>query len=171
MSGIGPLTAKNLDGRGVRVIVVGERGKDGAKLFDCASVKYEDWWGKSWSPSLVRTRLGRERPFNCTLITLIVPVSDGTIHLDVPFSRLLGKPPIMVAGMTPTVKAGFVSAALDAGFHIKLASGGHYNATALRAKVSEIQKKIPAGVGITLNSLYINPRQFNFQFTPMARNA
>ena len=47
MSGIGPLTAKNLDGRGVRVIVVGERGKDDAKLFDCASVKYEDWWSKS----------------------------------------------------------------------------------------------------------------------------
>ena len=116
--------------------------------------------------------LGKEHPFNCTLITLIIPVSDGTIHLDTPFSRLLGKPPIMVAGMTPsTVKAGFVSAVLDAGFHIELAGGGHYNATALRAKVSEIQKKIPAGVGITLNSLYINPRQFNFQFTPMARNA
>lgn len=95
---------------------------------------------------------------------LIVPVSDGTIHLDTPFSRLLGKPPIMVAGMTPsTVKSGFVSAVLDAGFHIELAGGGHYNAAALRAKVSEIQKKIPAGVGITLNSLYINPRQFNFQ--------
>ena len=92
------------------------------------------------------------------------PLSDGTIHLDTPFSRLLGKPPIMVAGMTPsTVKAGFVSAVLDAGFHIELAGGGHYNAAALRAKVSEIQKKIPTGVGITLNSLYINPRQFNFQ--------
>jgi fatty acid synthase subunit alpha, fungi type len=70
----------------------------------------------------------------------------------------------MVAGMTPsTVKAGFVGAVLDAGFHIELAGGGHYNAAALRAKVTEIQKKIPAGVGITLNALYINPRQFNFQ--------
>ena len=63
-----------------------------------------------------------------------------------------------------TAKAGFVSAVLDAGFHIELAGGGHYNATALRAKVSEIQKKIPAGVGTTLNSLYVNPRQFSFQF-------
>jgi len=67
--------------------------------------------------------------------------------------------------MTPsTVKAGFVGAFLDAGFHIELAGGGHYDATALHAKVSEIQKKIPAGVDITLNSLYINPRQFSFQF-------
>ena len=90
--------------------------------------------------------------------------SDGEIHLDTRFSRLLGKPPIMVAGMTPsTVKAGFVSAVLDAGFHIELAGGGHYNAKALREKVSEIQKSIPNGVGITLNALYINPRQFTFQ--------
>jgi fatty acid synthase subunit alpha, fungi type len=29
--------------------------------------------------------------------------------------------------------------------------------------VAEIQSQIPAGVGITLNSLYINPRQFTFQ--------
>ena len=70
----------------------------------------------------------------------------------------------MVAGMTPTtVKAGFVSAVLRAGFHIELAGGGHYNANALRAKVTEIQAQIPPGVGLTLNSLYINPRQFGFQ--------
>jgi len=56
MSGIGPPTARNLDGRGVRVIVVGERSKVGAELFECASVKYEDWWSKKWSPGLVRTR-------------------------------------------------------------------------------------------------------------------
>lgn len=71
----------------------------------------------------------------------------------------------MVAGMTPTtVKAGFVSAVLRAGYHVELAGGGHYNAKALRAKVAEIQAQIPAGVGLTLNALYINPRQFSFQF-------
>nr|GAT50282.1 fatty acid synthase [Mycena chlorophos] len=81
-----------------------------------------------------------------------------------PFSRLLGKPPIMVAGMTPsTVQAGFVSAVLDAGFHVELSGGGQYNPAALRARVAEIQAKIPAGVGLPLNALYINPRQFGFQ--------
>jgi fatty acid synthase subunit beta len=90
---------------------------------------------------------------NFYLLTILG--SDGTIHLDTPFSRLLGKPPIMVAGMTPTtIKAGFVSAVLKAGYHVKLAGGGHYNGAALRAKVAEIQAKIPSGVGITLNSLY-----------------
>ena len=70
----------------------------------------------------------------------------------------------MVAGMTLlTVKAGFVSAVLSAGFHIELAGGGHYNPAALRSKVAEIQANIPASVDITLNALYINPRQFTFQ--------
>jgi fatty acid synthase subunit alpha len=96
--------------------------------------------------------------------TLTSCCSDGIVHLDTPFSRLLGKPPIMVAGMTPcTVKAGFVSAVLSAGYHVELAGGGHYNAAALRAKVAEIQQHVPAGAGLTLNALYINPRQFNFQ--------
>ncbi|KAH8117927.1 fatty acid synthase [Phellopilus nigrolimitatus] len=145
LSGIGPLTARNLEGRGVRVVVVGEKGKGGAELYDSQEVKLEQWWEKKWSPALVRT-------------------SDGKVHIDTPFSRLLGKPPIMVAGMTPTtVKAGFVSAVLRAGYHVELAGGGHYNANALRAKVAEIQAQIPAGVGLTLNALYINPRQFGFQ--------
>ncbi|EAU85370.1 fatty acid synthetase alpha subunit [Coprinopsis cinerea okayama7 len=145
-SGIGPLTAKNFEGRGIRVIVAGVKGKGDVELFNASGVKYEDWWSKKWSPRLVKN-------------------SEGELFLDTPFSRLLGKPPIMVAGMTPsTVKAGFVSAVLDAGYHIELAGGGHYNAKALRSKVAEIQEKIPAGVGLTLNALYINPRQFTFQF-------
>ncbi len=79
-------------------------------------------------------------------------------------SRLLGKPPIMVAGMTPsTVQGGFVSAILDAGYHVELAGGGQYRSGDLRRRVTEIQSKIPPGVGISLNSLYISPRQFTTQ--------
>ncbi|KAJ3995817.1 hypothetical protein F5050DRAFT_1764206 [Lentinula boryana] len=38
LSGIGPLTAKILDGKGVRVIVVGERGKGDAELYDSRAI-------------------------------------------------------------------------------------------------------------------------------------
>ncbi|KAF8271214.1 fatty acid synthase [Lactarius quietus] len=145
VSGIGPLTARNLDGRGVRVIVIGDKGKGDAEFYSVSGVRVEQSWTKKWIPSLVKT-------------------SDGKIHINTPFSRLLGKPPIMVAGMTPTtVKAGFVSAVLEAGYHVELAGGGHYSQAALRAKVAEIQTKISPGIGLTLNSLYINPRQFSFQ--------
>jgi len=56
ISGIGPLTARNLDGRGVRVIVVGEKGKGDAEFYSVHGVKVEPSWVKKWTPSLVKTR-------------------------------------------------------------------------------------------------------------------
>ncbi|EPS94075.1 hypothetical protein FOMPIDRAFT_93382 [Fomitopsis schrenkii] len=94
-SRVGPMTVRNLNGRG--------------------KVQKEERSSKDFMLGLMKT-------------------SDGKIHLNTAFSRLLGKPPIMVAGMIPTtVKAGFVSAILAAGYH-ELAGGGHYNAAALREK-------------------------------------
>jgi fatty acid synthase subunit alpha len=55
-SGIGPLTAKNMDGRGVRVIVVGDRVKGETELYSSEKVKYEEWWTKKYAPGLVKTR-------------------------------------------------------------------------------------------------------------------
>jgi enoyl reductase-like protein len=60
--------------------------------------------------------------------------------------------------MTPaTLKAGFVSAVLNSGFHIELVGGRRYNGSVLRKKVAEIQSKIPPSVGLTFNSPDINP--------------
>jgi fatty acid synthase subunit beta len=95
IGGIGPLTARNLDGRGVRVIVVGDKGKGGAEVYDLQNVRYEEWWRKKWGPQLVRSRYDF---FLLYRIVLTTSNSDGTIHIDTPYSRLLGKPPIMVAG-------------------------------------------------------------------------
>ncbi|KAJ7082201.1 hypothetical protein B0H15DRAFT_993961 [Mycena belliarum] len=90
LSGIRPLTARNLDGRGGCVIVVADRAKGDAELYNSQNVKYEEWWSKRFASGSVKT-------------------SDGTMYIDTPFLRLLGKPPIMAAGMTPsTVKGGFV---------------------------------------------------------------
>ena len=56
ISGIGPLTARNLDGRGVRVIVIGEKGKGDAEFYSVRGVKIEPSWIMKWTPSLVKTR-------------------------------------------------------------------------------------------------------------------
>lgn len=56
ISGIGPLTARDLDGRGVRVIVLGDRAKGDVEFYNSVNVHYEDWWIKKWTPGLVRTR-------------------------------------------------------------------------------------------------------------------
>lgn len=80
-------------------------------------------------------------------------------------SRLLGKPPMMVAGMTPsTVSGKFVSAVMNAGYHVELAGGGHYNEKMLRQKVDEIMKLTRPGEGITMNILFLNVRQWGFQY-------
>jgi fatty acid synthase subunit alpha, fungi type len=156
ISGIGPLNARNLDGRGVRFIVIGEKGKGDAEFYLVCDVKTEQSWIRNGHRHL--SKQGEFPALACSS-TFEDLGSDGKIRIDTSFSRLLGKPPVVVAGMTPaTVKAGFVSAVLYAGCHVELAGGGHYSPAALRAKVAEIQSRIPPGIGLTLNSLYINLR-------------
>lgn len=54
-SGIGPLTGRALEGRGVRVVIIGAKGKAGSEFFDAQRVKTESVWAKEWSPRLVKT--------------------------------------------------------------------------------------------------------------------
>ncbi|KAL1917786.1 uncharacterized protein VTP21DRAFT_3620 [Calcarisporiella thermophila] len=155
VSGIGGLTHRNKEGTGVQVILAGafEGGNKElsykADLFDTnlSSIRYSMNWAKEFRPKLVK--------LSC----------NGKIHVDTPMSRLLGKPPLMVAGMTPsTVNEQFVSAVLNAGYHVELAGGGHYSEKMLREKVDKIMKLTNPGEGITLNILYLNPRQWGFQY-------
>lgn len=50
------MTARNLDGLGVRVIVVGDKTKGDAELYDAITVKHEECWSKKWAPKLIKTR-------------------------------------------------------------------------------------------------------------------
>lgn len=149
LSGIGSLTARETEGKGLRVVVAstGMNGRGIEETYSATSVKIENKWFSKFGPKLVKTR------------------HDGKIHLDTPMSRLLSKPPLMVPGMTPsTVGAGFNAAVANAGYHIELAGGGHYNPKALRSKVNDIISRFETpGIGLTLNALYINQRQFTFQ--------
>ncbi|KAF9215697.1 3-oxoacyl-[acyl-carrier-protein] synthase [Podila verticillata] len=152
-SGVGSLTARNKDGTGVQVILAG--ATEGVNrelsyksdLFDAnpASLRYAPNWVSEFQPKLVRS-------------------VNGEVHIDTRMSRLLAKPPLMVAGMTPsTVHEGFVSAVMNAGYHIELAGGGHYNEEAVRSKVKKIMQLTTPGASITLNTLFINVRQWGFQ--------
>ena len=55
LSGIGPLTARNFNGRGVHVIILGDKGKGEAELLNSLNIQYESCWNKKWAPGLVRT--------------------------------------------------------------------------------------------------------------------
>ncbi|KAI1764571.1 beta subunit of fatty acid synthase [Hypoxylon sp. FL1150] len=160
ISGLGILTSRNKEGTGVRVILAGTI--DGAaqevgyksELFDRDeehAVVYANDWVKEYGPRLVKT-------------------SKGRTYVDTKMSRLLGVPPIMVAGMTPaTVPWDFVAATMNAGYHIELAGGGYYNAKTMTEALSKIEKAIPAGRGITINLIYVNPRAMGWQIPLIGR--
>ena len=69
LSGCGPMTAHNLDGRGVRVLVLGDKGKGAAELFDGQEVRREEWWSKKYTPGLVKTRYVRSLALMFVLLT------------------------------------------------------------------------------------------------------
>lgn len=160
VSGLGNLTSRNKEGTGVRVILAG--AVEGAlaevgyktELFDRDeenALKYAMDWVKEYGPRLIRT-------------------SSGHKYVDTKMSRLLGLPPVMVAGMTPcTVPWDFVAATMNAGYHIELGGGGYFNAKLMTAALSKIEKAIPAGRGITVNLIYVNPRAMGWQIPLLGR--
>lgn len=154
ISGLGVLTNRNKDGTGVRVILAG--AVDGTnyevgykpELFDRDeenAIKYAVDWVAEHGPKLVKT-------------------SVGQTFVDTKMSRLLGVPPVMVAGMTPTtVPWDVVAAVMNAGFHVELGGGGYYNAKSMTQALNNIEKAIPPGRGITVNLIYVNPRAMAWQ--------
>lgn len=154
ISGLGVLTSRNKDGTGVRVILGGlidgtitEVGYK-PELFDRDeehAVRYAVDWVKEHGPRLVKT-------------------TSGQTYVDTKMSRLLGVPPVMVAGMTPcTVPWDFVAATMNAGYQVELAGGGYYNARTMTEALTKIENAIPAGRGITVNLIYVNPRAMQWQ--------
>ncbi|KAK5661256.1 hypothetical protein OQA88_11150 [Cercophora sp. LCS_1] len=160
ISGLGILTSRNKEGTGVRVILAGtvsgtvtEVGYK-SELFDRDeehAVKFAVDWVKEYGPRLVKT-------------------SSGKTYVDTKMSRLLGLPPLLVAGMTPsTVPWDFIAATMNAGYSIELAGGGYYNAKTMTEAIAKIEKAIPAGRGINVNLIYVNPRAMGWQIPLLGR--
>ncbi|KAJ3096841.1 3-oxoacyl-[acyl-carrier-protein] synthase [Phlyctochytrium planicorne] len=153
-SGIGGLTHRNKEGTGVQVILantidMNNELLDKSSIFDqdLSSVRFAPNWAEKYRPKLVRI------------------ASTNEVHVDTSFSRLIGKAPLMVAGMTPcTVNEQFVSAVINAGFHVELAGGGQHTEGYLRDRVKKIMDLVGPGEGITLNILFLNPRLWGFQY-------
>lgn len=151
--GIGAITARNKEGTGVQVVLAGalqgDRGLgDKSSLFDAdpKSVRFAPHWERDFGPKLVR-------------------LADGSLMVDTRFTRLLGKPPVMVAGMTPTTaNEQLVAAFTKAGFHGELAGGGQHTEAYFRDRVAKIMAEIPAGEGITTNLLFLNAYLWGFQY-------
>ncbi|KAI9606956.1 hypothetical protein KEM48_001727 [Puccinia striiformis f. sp. tritici PST-130] len=135
LSGIGSLVARNIEGKGHRMVFVGlpasgQGNKTMNEVYDSINIIREQRWSEKYKIRLVKTK-------------------DGRLQIDTPSLVLvLHKTSVM-----------------NAGYHIELAGGGHYNAKALRSKITAIRAKLQKpGLGFTLNALYINQKQWAFQF-------
>lgn len=95
--------------------------------------------------------------------------SNGETVLQTRLSLLLKTPPVITGGMTPTtVHWDFVSAIMNAGYHVELAGGGYFDAQSMTAAIEKLTASIPAGRGITINLIYASPKALGFQI-PLVR--
>lgn len=152
-SGLGVLTHRNKDGSGVRIIVAGTLDINSddeygfkQEIFDVTSngLKRNPNWLEEYHPKLIKTR-------------------SGKIFVDTKFSKLIGRAPLLVPGMTPTtVSPDFVAATINAGYHIELAGGGYFSADGMTEAIDSVVSQIKKGYSLGLNLIYVNPRMLQW---------
>ena len=105
----------------------------------------------------------RPTPWSSHLPT-VVHLPDGTVRLETAFTRLTGKSPILLAGMTPTtVDAAIVAAAANAGFWAELAGGGQVTAEIFHDRMAELDRLLEPGRSFQFNSLLLDPYLWKLQ--------
>lgn len=80
--------------------------------------------------------------------------------------QVVGKPPCIMSGMTPTTSTNgldLVAACGNGGYHGELAGGGLPLPDYARASINRLVEMQNPGVGITLNMLYLNAYLWGFQ--------
>lgn len=93
-----------------------------------------------------------------------VTLPDGSVKLSTKFTRLTGRSPILLAGMTPTtVDAKIVAAAANAGHWAELAGGGQVTEPIFDARIDELTQLLEPGRAIQFNSLFLDPYLWKLQ--------
>lgn len=156
--GLAPLIKRVRDGWGIRVVQASEldtRDPEMATMRDLFAPRLLDSstrlksWGQQFQPQL--------RPGEHS-------------QLETRLSQIIGAPPIMVAGMTPTtVHPDFVAAIMNAGYHAELAGGGYHTAPQMEAAIKNLVNNIEQGRGVTCNLIYANPRSMSWQINLLRR--
>ncbi len=94
----------------------------------------------------------------------LVSLPDGKVKLETKFTRLTGRSPILLAGMTPTtVDAKIVAAAANAGHWAELAGGGQVTEPIFDARIEELTTLLEPGRAIQFNTLFLDPYLWKLQ--------
>ena len=138
------MTGRALRGAGVTVIPAATpKGRDllftsGAKVPQAA-----DW--STYAPRLIDR-------------------GDGKPVVDTAFTRLTGKSPILLAGMTPTtVDPEIVAAAANAGHWAELAGGGQVTEPIFARNMARLSELLDEGRTAQFNTLFLDPYLWKLQ--------
>lgn len=94
----------------------------------------------------------------------VVTLPDGRTKLSTKFTRLTGRSPILLAGMTPTtVDAKIVAAAANAGHWAELAGGGQVTEEIFAARIDELSQLLEPGRTYQFNTLFLDPYLWKLQ--------
>ncbi|WP_111510203.1 type I polyketide synthase [Mycobacterium kyogaense] len=93
-----------------------------------------------------------------------VTLPDGSVKASTKFTRLTGRSPILLAGMTPTtVDAKIVAAAANAGHWAELAGGGQVTEEIFDGRIQELTQLLEPGRAVQFNSLFLDPYLWKLQ--------
>lgn len=91
--------------------------------------------------------------------------SNGNEYVTTAFTRLTGKPPVLLAGMTPTtVEPEIVVAAANAGYWAELAGGGQVTAEVFDEHIAQLDEILQEGRSIEFNAMFMDRYLWNLQF-------
>ncbi len=94
----------------------------------------------------------------------VVSLPDGSVKLSTKFTRLTGRSPILLAGMTPTtVDARIVAAAANAGHWAELAGGGQVTEPIFDRRIAELGALLEPGRAVQFNALFLDPYLWKLQ--------
>ncbi|MFD4368075.1 fatty acid synthase subunit beta domain-containing protein [Rhodococcus sp. NPDC058521] len=93
-----------------------------------------------------------------------VTLPGGRTGVETAFTRLTGRSPILLAGMTPTtVDAEIVAAAANAGHWAELAGGGQVTEAIFENRVADLKTLLEPGRAVQFNSLFLDPYLWKLQ--------
>ncbi|MDT5009765.1 MAG: fatty acid synthase, bacteria type, partial [Mycobacterium sp.] len=138
------LTAPVIRGLGVGIVPAATRGGQ-RNLFTVGAVPEVARPWSSYAPS-------------------VVSLPDGSVKLSTKFTRLTGRSPILLAGMTPTtVDADIVAAAANAGHWAELAGGGQVTEPIFTNRIEQLKTLLEPGRAVQFNSLFLDPYLWKLQ--------
>ena len=94
----------------------------------------------------------------------VIETPAGT-KLVTKFSKLTGKPPVLLPGMTPTtVEPEIVAAAANAGYWAELAGGGQVTAEVFDRHIAALEDELEEGRTVEFNAMFMDRYLWNLQF-------